>query len=90
MTAIPKPSTKRKTDDRPKLDEFTQQEIAEQLQEAKENDKPIIVMVWKYGTVQGTVEKLDGDRQQIHIKQGHDDIVKVPFRDILKVENPAF
>ncbi|KGE21095.1 YolD-like family protein [Paenibacillus wynnii] len=86
MTAIPKPSAKSKTNDRPKLDEFTQEEIAERLQEAKQNDKPLILLVWRQGTIKGTVVKLDGDKQQIHVRRGHDDVVKVPFRDILKVE----
>lgn len=90
MTSIPKPSSKRKNDDRPKLDEFTQQEIAERLQEAKQTDKPLILLVYKQGAVQGTVEKLDGDKQLIHIRQGYNDTLKIPFRDILKVEDPAY
>lgn len=90
MTAVPKPSSKRKSDDRPKLDEFTQEEIAERLQEAKQTDKPLILLVYRQGAIQGTVEKLDGDKQQIHVRRGYNDMVKVAFRDILKVEDPAY
>lgn len=37
-----------------------------------------------------TVILLDVDKQEIHISRGFDDIVTIPIRDILRVEDPAY
>jgi hypothetical protein len=90
MGAIPKPSKSKRTDDiRPKLDEFTQEEIAEKLREAQESHKPVIILAWKQEPFKGEVIELDGQTQRIHIRKGYDDTLKIPFKDILKVDDPG-
>ncbi|WP_313640327.1 YolD-like family protein [Paenibacillus sp.] len=90
MTAIPKPSKSKKTDDiRPRLDEFTQEEIAEKLREAHESRKPVLLFAWKHEPIKGEVIDLDGQTQRIHIQRGYDHTIKIPFKDILKVDDPG-
>ncbi|OME07060.1 hypothetical protein BSK60_31825 [Paenibacillus odorifer] len=90
MAAVPKPSKSKQTENiRPKLDEFTQEEIAEKLREAQESHKPIFISAWRREPFKGEVIELDGQTQRIHIRRGYDDTVKIPFKDILKVDDPG-
>lgn len=90
MGTIPKPTKSKKTDDiHPRLDEFTQEEIVEKLQESFESKKPVLLFVWKHDPIKGTVVELNGQTQRIHIRQEYNDTIKVPFKDILKVDDPG-
>ncbi|WP_438497993.1 YolD-like family protein [Paenibacillus sp. IHBB 3054] len=90
MTAVPKPSKSKKINDiRPKLDDFTQAEIAEKLREACDNKKTVILFAWRQEPIKGEVMELDGQTQCIHIRKGYDNTMKIPFKDILKVDDPG-
>lgn len=68
--------------------EFELQELGEQLTEAKEARREVILHVWKRREpVQGKITKLDGMTQMVHV-QRFGQTVKVPFMDIMKVGSP--
>lgn len=71
--------------DRPIRSEFELQELGEQLVEAKEAKREVILRIWKRREpVHGRIAKLDGMTQMVHV-QRHGETVKVPFADILSV-----
>lgn len=90
MTAVPKPSRSKQSENiRPKLDEFTKEEIVEKLREAQESRRTVLIFAWKRDPLKGEVIELDGLTQRIHIRRGYGETVKVPFQDILKVDDPG-
>ncbi|GIO33147.1 hypothetical protein J2TS6_42880 [Paenibacillus albilobatus] len=87
MYAVPKP-TKTKKDSRPSRDDFELQELAEQLDEARESRTQLSFTIWrKPNTVKGIVTKMDPGTQRVHIQTSYEGILKVPFLDILRAEH---
>lgn len=73
---------------RPTRDEFELEELGNQLVDAKNEVMEILVSVWgREEQVRGRIEKMDSRTRLVHfINNG--EITKVPFLDIMKVENP--
>lgn len=70
---------------RPIRSEFELQELGEQLVDAKEEKREVVLRVWKRREpVQGRIAKLDGMTQMVHV-QKLGQTVKVPFVEILSV-----
>ena len=69
-------------------DEFELEEIAQALNEAKEENSIKIFSVYKRGEpIRGTVIKMDTNTKLIHIQSEMQVIHKVHFLDILSVSN---
>ncbi|MBT2577413.1 YolD-like family protein [Bacillus sp. ISL-8] len=95
-TAIPKPPKKKsasKKEPRPCMDEFEQQEAAELIQYAKQDDTELVFTVYrKYNEpaiIQGKIVKLEQQMGRIVVSDGPNTIHKVQFMDILKIETPS-
>ncbi|MFC0417743.1 YolD-like family protein [Cytobacillus solani] len=69
---------------RPTRDEFELEEIGNTLVEANDEKSEVILDVWKKGTVQGNIIKMDSRTRLIHIDKDSK-VTKVPFMDIMKV-----
>lgn len=84
MTAIPKPSKVRK-ESRPTRDEFELMELGEKLNDAKENKKQLLLMVWKRpDPIKGRIVELNTNTRNVHVQTAFDGLYKVPFIDIMK------
>ncbi|MEJ9124392.1 YolD-like family protein [Bacillus cereus] len=92
-TAIPKPPKKKsasKKEPRPYMDEFEQQEAAELIQLAVQDDTELVFTVYrKYkepDIIQGKIVKLEPQMNRIVVSDGPNAIEKIQFMDILKIE----
>ena len=107
FTAVPKPPKKSKlkkeetTSNKPSApkkepkhlvrDEFELEEIANALNEAKEEGERKVFSTYKRDDVlEGIVIKLDANTKLIHIKDKYMDVHKVHFLDILKVTDVTY
>ncbi|MEB9549518.1 YolD-like family protein [Bacillus cereus] len=95
-TAIPKPPKKKsasKKESRPYMDEFEQQEAAELIQLAVQDDTELVFTVYrKYkeaDIIQGKIVKLEQQMGRIVVNDGPNAIHKIQFMDILKIETPS-
>ncbi|MEH7218377.1 YolD-like family protein [Bacillus toyonensis] len=95
-TAIPKPPKKKsasKKEPRPCMDEFEQQEAAELIQLAVQDDTKLVFTVYrKYkepDIIKGKIVKLEQQMGRIVVSDGPNTIHKVKFMDILKIETPS-
>ncbi|HDR7393899.1 YolD-like family protein [Bacillus toyonensis] len=95
-TAIPKPPKKKsasKKEPRPCMDEFEQQEAAELIQLAVQDDTELVFTVYrKYkepDIIKGKIVKLEQQMGRIVVSDGLNAIHKVQFMDILKIETPS-
>ncbi|EOO66520.1 hypothetical protein IIC_05330 [Bacillus cereus VD021] len=95
-TANPKPTKKKKSsskESRPYMDEFEQQEAAELIQLAVQDDTELVFTVYrKYkepDIIQGKIVKLEQQMGRIVMSKGPNTIHKVQFMDILKIETPS-
>ncbi|MGH0943335.1 YolD-like family protein [Bacillus mycoides] len=95
-TAIPKPPKKKsasKKEPRPCMDEFEQQEAAELIQLAVQDDTELVFTVYrKYkepDIIKGKIVKLEQQMGRIVLSDGPNTIHKVQFMDILKIETPS-
>ncbi|MGX5575814.1 YolD-like family protein [Bacillus toyonensis] len=95
-TAIPKPPKKKsasKKEPRPCMDEFEQQEAAELIQLAVQDDTELVFTVYrKYkepDIIKGKIVKLEQQMGRIVVSDGPNTIHKVKFMDILKIETPS-
>ncbi|OQR57323.1 YolD-like family protein [Bacillus sp. CDB3] len=95
-TAIPKPPKKKsasKKEPRPCMDEFEQQEAAELIQLAVQDDTELVFTVYrKYkepDIIKGKIVKLEQQMGRIVVSDGPNMIHKVQFMDILKIETPS-
>lgn len=87
MPPVEKPKKKSK-DKRPTRDEAILEEIGERLVEAMQEESEVVLTVWGLDeVVQGLITKLDSRTRLVHV-QKQDELTKVPFMDIMKVENP--
>jgi hypothetical protein len=84
---VEKPKKKSK-DKRPTRDEAILEEIGERLVEAKEEDNEVMLSVWGWEEpVIGRIVEMDARTRLVHV-QKHGEVTKVPFMDIMKVDNP--
>ncbi|EOP81113.1 hypothetical protein IGM_05577 [Bacillus cereus HuB4-4] len=95
-TAIPKPPKKKsasKKEPRPYMDEFEQQEAAELIQLAAQDDTELVFTVYKKhkepDIIQGKIVKLEQQMGRIVVSNGPNIIHKIQFMDILKIETPS-
>ncbi|HDX9607565.1 MULTISPECIES: YolD-like family protein [Bacillus cereus group] len=94
-TSIPKPPKKKATkkEPRPYMDEFEQQEAAELIQLAVQDDTELVFTVYrKYkepDVIQGKIIKLEQQLNRIVVSDGPNAIHKIQFMDILKIETPS-
>lgn len=95
-TSIPKPPKKKsasKKEPRPCMDEFEQQEAAELIQLAVQDDTELVFTVYrKYkepDIIKGKIVKLEQQMGRIVVSDGPNMIHKVKFMDILKIETPS-
>ncbi|ANS50943.1 hypothetical protein BM86_28285 [Bacillus thuringiensis] len=94
-TAIPKPPKKKATkkEPRPYMDEFEQQEAAELIQLAVQDDTELVFTVYrKYkepDIIQGKIVKLEQQLGRIVVNDGPNAIHKIQFMDILKIATPS-
>ncbi|PGZ55644.1 hypothetical protein COE56_03245 [Bacillus anthracis] len=95
--SIPKPIKKKSTskkETRPYMDEFEQQEAAELIQYAKQDDTELVFTVYrKYkepDIIQGKILKLEPQLGRIIVSVGFDEVHKIQFMDILKVRTPSY
>jgi hypothetical protein len=79
---------KAKVAKRPTRDEFELEELGNQLVEAKNEDSEILLTVWgRQEQVRGVIVLLDSRTRLVHIQQSNE-LTKVPFLDIMKVDYP--
>ena len=79
---------KSKVPKRPTRDEFVLEELGNQLTEAYQEASTIVLTVWGWEEpVRGQIDKMDSRTGKVHIKQG-EQIIKVPFMDIMEVNYP--
>ena len=79
---------KSKVPKRPTRDEFVLEELGNQLTEAYQEGSTIVLTVWGWEEpVRGQIDKMDSRTGKVHIKQG-EQIIKVPFMDIMEVNYP--
>jgi len=72
---------------RPTRDDFELEELANRLIEVMEEKNDVSLLVWnEEEQVTGRVVELDSRTKLVHISK-YGDIVKVPFLDIMKVNN---
>ncbi|EOO70372.1 hypothetical protein [Bacillus cereus] len=95
-TAIPKSPKKKsasKKEPRPYMYEFVQQEAAELIQLAVQDDIELVFTVYrKYkepDIIQGKIVKLEQQMGRIVVSNGPNIIHKIQFMDILKIETPS-
>ncbi|OUB57032.1 YolD-like family protein [Bacillus thuringiensis] len=95
-TSIPKPPKKKgasKKEPRPYMDEFEQQEAAELIQLAVQDDTELAFTVYrKYkepDIIKGKIVKLEQQMGRIVVSDGPNAIHKIQFMDILKIETPS-
>ncbi|MBJ8054702.1 YolD-like family protein [Bacillus cereus] len=95
-TSIPKPPKKKgasKKEPRPYMDEFEQQEAAELIQLAvQDNTELVFTLYRKYKDpeiIKGKIIKLEPQMNRIVLSVGLNEIHKIQFMDILKIETPS-
>jgi hypothetical protein len=79
---------KAKVAKRPTRDEFVLEELGNQLVEAKQEDSEILLTVWgKEEQVRGVIVEMDSRTGKVHLSY-NEEIIKVPFMDIMQVNYP--
>ncbi|AQY40906.1 YolD-like family protein [Bacillus thuringiensis] len=93
---VPKPPKKKsgsKKEPRPYMDEFEQQEAAELIQLAVQDDTELVFTVYRKFNeptiIQGKIIKLEQQLNRIVVSDGPNAIHKIQFMDILKIETPS-
>lgn len=88
MAAVPKEKSSKKEPKHLKRDEFELEEIANALNEAKEEGAHKVFSIYKSDELlEGTITKMDANTKLIHIKDKYMTVHKVHFLDILKVSD---
>ncbi|WP_141502658.1 YolD-like family protein [Paenibacillus luteus] len=73
---------------RPTRDEFELEELGERLVEAKQEKTELLLTVWAAEEqVRGVITVLDSRTKKVHVEY-MGSVTKIPFLDIMKVENP--
>ncbi|MEK8131992.1 YolD-like family protein [Paenibacillus filicis] len=79
---------KAKVAKRPTRDEFELEELGNQLVEAKNEDSEIVLTVWGWEEqVRGRIVHMDSRTKLVHL-QCQDEVTKVPFMDIMRMDYP--
>ncbi|HDR4874256.1 TPA: YolD-like family protein [Bacillus cereus] len=93
---VPKPPKKKggsKKEPRPYMDEFEQQEAAELIQLAVQDDTELVFTLYrKYkepDIIQGKIVKLEQQMGRIVVSEDPNIIHKIQFMDILKIATPS-
>ncbi|WP_188998474.1 YolD-like family protein [Paenibacillus nasutitermitis] len=74
---------------RPTRDEFQLEELGERLIEAKQEESELMLTVWGWEQkVQGRIVLMDTRTRLVHMER-LGEITKVPFMDIMNVENAS-
>lgn len=64
------------------------EELGNQLVEAKQEGSEILLTVWgKEEEVRGMIVEMDSRTGKVHLSN-HEEIIKVPFMDIMQVNYP--
>lgn len=72
---------------RPTRDEFELEELGNRLVEAKNEDSLILLTVWGWeAQVYGRITVMDPRTRLVHVQDG-EQLTKVPFMDIMQVDN---
>ncbi|MFS0838585.1 YolD-like family protein [Paenibacillus sp. UNC499MF] len=72
---------------RPTRDEFELEELGNRLVEAKNEDSLILLTVWGWEEqVYGRITVMDPRTRLVHVQDG-EQLTKVPFMDIMQVDN---
>ena len=75
------------------MDEFEQQEAAELIQLAVQDDTELVFTVYRKFNeptiIQGKIVKLEQQLNRIVVSDGPNAIHKIQFMDILKIETPS-
>lgn len=91
MAAVPKEKTSKKESKHLKRDEFELEEIANALNEAKEEGEYKVFSIYKREEpIEGIITKMDPNTKLIHIKDKLMNIYKIHFLDILQVSNAEY
>lgn len=73
---------------RPTRDEFELEELGERLVEAKQEGAELLLTIWAAEEqVRGVITELDSRTKKVHVEY-MGNIMKIPFLDIMKVDNP--
>lgn len=73
---------------RPTRDEFELEELGERLVEAKQERSELLLTIWAAEEkVRGVITELDSRTKKVHVEY-MGSTLKIPFLDIMKVENP--
>ena len=83
---IPKPKKGNAKPKRPTRDEFELEELGERLVEVKQEETIVRLEIWNSEDVIGRIVVMDSRTKLVHVSQ-FDDIVKIPFLDIMKISN---
>ncbi|MCQ6288135.1 YolD-like family protein, partial [Bacillus cereus] len=82
-----------KKEPRPYMDEFEQQEAAELMQLAVQDDTELVFTVYRKFNeptiIQGKIVKLEQQMGRIVVSEVPNAIHKIQFMDILKIETPS-
>ncbi|KKC48868.1 MULTISPECIES: YolD-like family protein [Paenibacillus] len=79
---------KAKVPKRPTRDEFVLEEIGNQITEAYQENSEIVLTVWgREEFVRGQIVVMDSRTGKVHVQQAQD-MVKIPFMDIMSVDYP--
>ena len=73
---------------RPTRDEFVLEEIGNQITEAYYEHSIVLLSVWgREEPVRGQIVFLDSRTGKVHVKQ-HENTLKIPFMDIMRIDYP--
>ncbi|MNI36778.1 YolD-like protein [compost metagenome] len=79
---------KAKVAKRPTRDEFVLEEIGNQLTEAMQEESVVLLTVWGLEEeVRGQITGMDPRTGKVHVSRG-EEIIKVPFMDIMAMNYP--
>ncbi|RXZ80286.1 YolD-like family protein [Paenibacillaceae bacterium] len=87
MAAVPK--TKKYKTKRPTRDEFQLEEMGERLVEAKEEKTELLLSIWGEETVAGFIQNMDSRTRLVHVLDRGGQLHKIPFLDIMDVNNAS-
>jgi YolD-like protein. len=79
---------KSKVPKRPTRDEFVLEEIGNQITEAFHEESTVLLTIWAWeAPLRGTIVHLDSRTGKVHV-QTSQELVKVPFMDIMSLDYP--
>ncbi|OUS67618.1 hypothetical protein B1748_34405 [Paenibacillus sp. MY03] len=74
---------------RPTRDEYVLEEIGERLVEAHQEEVTVQLEVWFQRSITGRIVKMDSRTKLIHVEQKNGELEKVPFMDVMRVDNAS-